>query len=246
MENKKIVIHQPSKYGDFLNLIPIVQKLMENGYEVWYPHCSTTKELIPYFNNIKTFIIGPVDIYFSQLFAEGYNAKLINCQTSPKYDSLCTIYGGKLFIEELKYYVVNDNVELNIEYKDKYNFMWNHNQEKELKLLQLLNINNNEEYIVTHTIGENGRISIMPIEEKRRRIEVEKIPGYTLLDWYLVIEKSQAVYTIQSSVQCFVDSIKYKLNNKPMFLLNDTSNPDRLLVPAYGWNFKYFVNKRLR
>jgi len=245
VENKKIVIHQPAKYGDFINVVPIVQKLMINGYDVWFPHCSSTKELIPYFN-IKTFEIGCADAKASEHFANINDAKFINCQTSLKYDYLCTVFGGKLFIEELKYYVVNDNVELNIKYNDKYNFIWNRNQEKELKLFEILNINNNEEYVVTHIVGDNGRTGVVPAEEKRRKIEIRKIDGYTLLDWYLVILNSQAIYAIQSSVQCFVDCVKNALNNKPMYLLNDTSERDRLLVPAYGWNFDYFINKRLK
>jgi len=246
MIEKKIVIHQPSKYGDFINVMPIVQKLMNNGYDVWFPHCSTTKELLKHFPDVKTFEIGCVDSNTSGMEAKKIGAKLINCQTNDKYSSLCTIHGGNLFIEELKYYIVNDNVDIEIKYENKYKLTWKRNTENENNLFKLLNINNNEEYVITHTVGDNGRVGIVPKSETRRRIEIVKLKGYTLLDWYVVILKSQAVYMIQSSAQCFVDCIKYSLNNKTLYLLNDTSNPERLLVPAYDWNFEYFINNRFK
>ncbi len=244
--NNKIVIHQPSKYGDYINVVPIAQKLSKNGYEVWLPYCHGTKELIDYFNGFHTFEVGAVDAFASELFASRNDAMFINCQSSPEYSHLCTVHGGQLFIEELKYYVVNDKVELDIKYEDKFNFTWNRNYDKENQLIKLLGVNIDEtEYIVTHTIGDNGRTGLIPNTDKRKRIEIQRIQGYTLLDWYPIIKRSAAIYAIQSSAQCFIDCIKAELKDKELYLINDTSNPDRLLVPAYGWNMNYFINNRL-
>jgi UDP:flavonoid glycosyltransferase YjiC (YdhE family) len=47
---KKVLIHQPYKYGDFINLIPMVQKLHTIGYNVIFPHSTHTRR----FNSIHT------------------------------------------------------------------------------------------------------------------------------------------------------------------------------------------------
>ena len=40
--------------------------------------------------------------------------------------------------------------------------------------------------------------------------------------------------------------LAYLVNHKNIFLLNDTCEIDRLLVPAYDWNMSFFTNKRLK
>jgi len=242
---KKVLIHQPFKYGDYLIVIPIAQKLISLGYEVYLPFSSHTAELINYFDDIKFFEIGPIDLASSIKFCRENSCILINCQSPTGYDELFTTKGGKYFIEEMKYYVAEDIMRCGINYEDKFNLKWNRNIEKENSLIKLLNIDLNEDYVVAHLNGDNGRVGKVPFDEPRRVVRINKISGYTLLDWYPIILNSKAIYTIQSSAQCFVDAIKYKINHNELYLLNDTCLTDRLLVPAYGWNFKYFKKERL-
>lgn len=244
---EKVLIHQPYKYGDYINIIPMAQKLVSLGYEVYFPHSYHTKDLINYFDDIKTFEIGIVDIESSRRFCENNDCVLIDCQFSDNYNHLSTVHGGHLFIEELKYYVAEDILKCGLKYEDKYDLYWNRNLEKEQKLKSLLNISENEEYNVCHLIGDNGRIGYIPTEYKNQRnIEIKKYEGFSLLDWYDIILNSKNIFAIQSSIQCFVDCIKNRIPHKNIFLLNDTSEIDRLLVPAYDWNMKFFINKRLR
>jgi|688.fasta_scaffold52692_2 hypothetical protein len=244
---KKILIHQPYKYGDYLNVMPLVQKLYKLGYEVYYPYSSHVSDLIEYFDNIIFFEIGTEDLNSSKRFCEENNCILINCQSPKGYDELFTIHGGKYFIEEMKYYVAEDILKCGIKYEDKFNLKWNRNFEKENKLIELLSLNLTTDYNISHLVGDNGRRGNIP--EKflnQKTIEITKIPGFSLLDWYPIIVNSKNILTIQSSIQCYVDIIKKDIKHNNFYLLNDTSEYDRLLVPAYGWNMEYFNNKRLR
>ena len=243
----KVLIHQPYKYGDYINLIPLAQKLVNLGYYVYFPHSYHTKELTKYLKNIETFEIGLTDLRSSMDFCEKNNVQLIDCQFAENYNHLCTVHDGHLFIEEIKYYVAEDILKCGIKYEDKYSLTWDRDLNKEDSLKSYLNINENDVYNVSHLNGDNGRFGNIPNKFKdERTIEITKIDGYTLFDWYGVIINAKNIFTIQSSVQCFVDCIKNHLNHKNIFLLNDTSEVDRLLVPAYGWDMSFFINKRLK
>lgn len=246
MKNK-VLIHQPYKYGDYLNVMPIAQKLYTMGYEVYYPYSFHVSDLISYFDNINFFKIGTEDLNSSIIFSKNNKCTLVNCQSPQGYDDLFTIHGGKYFIEEMKYYVAEDILKCGIKYEDKYNLNWNRNFEKENQLIDLLSIDFNEDYNISHLIGDNGRKGMVPREfQDQKTIEIIKIPGFSLLDWYPIIINSKNIFTIQSSIQCFVDIIKKKITHTNLFLLNDTAEQDRLLVPAYNWNMNFFINKRLR
>ncbi len=242
---KKVLIHQPYKYGDFINLIPMAQKLQNLGFDVIFPHSYHTQDLVSYLPNITTFQIGATDINTSREYCKNNNAILIDCQYSDNNNTLCTINGGHLFIEEIKYHTAENILKCGIKYSDKYNLTWNRDLVKEINLKKMLNICDDDAYSVSHLIGDNGRTSSIPIKFKNERIiEITKIPGYSLFDWYGIILNAKNIFVIQSSVQCFVDCIKYHLNHRNIFLLNDTSEVDRLLVPAYEWDMSFFINNR--
>jgi len=244
---KKVLIHQPYKYGDFINLIPMAKKLKNLGYNVVFPHSRHTQDLVEYLDGIETFEIGPTDISTSKKYCLENSAILVDCQFSDNYNSLCTVHGGNLFIEEIKYYVAEDILKCGLKYEEKYNLVWNRNYEREEKLKKILKINDNENYSISHLVGDNGRFGKIPDEfASTRIIEVTRMNGFSLFDWFPIIINAENIFTIQSSVQCFVDCIKKQLKHKNFFLLNDSVEKDRLLVPAYDWNMSYFVNKRLR
>jgi hypothetical protein len=76
--------------------------------------------------------------------------------------------------------------------------------------------------------------------------EITKIHGFCMFDWYPIILNSKNIFAIQSSGYSFIDSIHKHLPHKNLFLLNDTCEVDRLLVPTYNWNVDFFINKRLK
>jgi hypothetical protein len=244
---KKVLIHQPYKYGDYINLIGMAQKLMSIDFEVYFPYSYGTKDIADYLEGIISFEIGPLDLNFSKRYCIENEILLINCQYTDDYNHLCTINDGPLFIEELKYYIAEDIVKSGIQYKDKYNFTWNRNLAKEKSLKDLIGIKNGDTYNISHLVGDNGRKGQIPEKFKNdKTIEIRKIEGYSLLDWYDIILNAKNIFTIQSSVQCFVDCFKNNLNHDNLFLLNDNCETNRLLVPAYDWNMSFFNKKTLK
>ena len=247
---KPVYIHQPGKYGDFINILPIAQKLETLGYEVNVAYHGVTSALTHYFfsssiNFVK--VNSLTDTSTGQKFCSKNKAIFINCQTSPKYNSLCTVHGGDLFIEELKYYVVENTLQCGLSYDDKFNFSWERNLDKEKSLINKLGVNLTSSYNIAHLDGQNGRTGSIP--EKYlddNNIMITPISGYTLLDWYPIIINAKNIFAIQSSAQCFIDAIKSHIPHTNYFLLNCTSNPHRLLVPAYGWDMTFFNNKTLK
>jgi hypothetical protein len=242
---KKVLINQPAKIGDVINIIPIAQKLISKGYTVYVPHIQYTAFLFnkDYFNDINTFNSDRVNL---PEWCNKNDILFVNTQNmDEKYKPLCTYFGGDLFIEQIKYYIANDLIEdVEILYEDKYDLKWNRNLEREEELFKVLNLNKNEDYVVSHLRGENGRTGKLPTDITIRNVELEKIGDFTHFDWYSVIKNAKGFYGIQSSFQCFVDCIINHLDYE-CYLLNDPSNPDRLVVPANNWNRSHFINNRL-
>lgn len=242
---KKVLIHQPYKYGDYINLIPMAQKLVKLGYEVYFPYAYPVEDLIEYLSDIHFFKIGPEDVAASANFCRMNECILVNTQfPAPQYQPFRTENGGYLFNEECKYFIAEDILRCGLLYEDKYSITWHRNEEKEKALIAKLGIDLNEPYDICHLVRDSSARGELPFKQ-RKTIELSKVPGFSLLDWYPIMLSAQRILTVQSSVQCFVDCIKHHLKHKEIYLLNDPTEPDSLTVPAYGWKFDYFLKKRL-
>ena len=222
------------------------QKLVDLGYEVFLPHCFHTKDLVDYLiDGVKTFEIGCVSLDQSESFAKQNNCILVNCQLSLGPSSNKTDFWGDMYGEEYKFSIIEKKLNCGIKYEDKFNFKWKRNLNKEQILMQLLNIKDDEDFDLCHLTRDSYSKGVFPVAPNKRVIEINRINGFSLLDWYSIILKAKRIFTVQSSVQCFIDAIKSHLNHDELYLLNDPSEHDRQVVPAKKWKFNFFDKKRV-
>lgn len=241
----KVLIHQPYKYGDFIYMLPMAQKLVSLGYEVFFPYCDHTSDLIEYIDGINFFKIGPMDVDRSYGFAKENNCIFINCQFPIGPKSASTLYLGEMYNDQRKYAYAETILKCGIKHEDKYDLKWNRNFEKEKKLQNLLNLDLNEKYDICHLVRDSNAIQKFPFEPEYKTIHIDKISGFSLFDWYPIILNAKRIYAVQSSAQCFIDCIKNHLNHNELYLLNDPSEYDRQAISANGWKLDYFIKNRL-
>ena len=86
-------------------------------------------------------------------------------------------------------------------------FKANRDQDKESNLLQLLNINKEEDFILIHESGSAGTFPISISDSNTRIIKVEPITN-CMIDWCWVIEQAKEVHCIDSSFIHLAQSIR--------------------------------------
>jgi len=241
----KVLIHQPYKYGDFIYTVPIAQKLSSLGYEVYFPYCDHTSDLVEYIDGINFLKIGPQDVEESREFAKRNNCIFINLQFPLGPKNSPQLYLGELYNDQRKYAYAESILKCGIKHEDRYNLKWNRNLEKEKKLQSLLNLDLNEKYDICHLVRDSMAIQKFPFTPEYKTIHIDKINGFSLFDWYPIILNAQRVYAVQSSAYAFIDCIRNHLKHNELYLLNDPSEYDRQAISAIEWKFDFFIKKRL-
>jgi hypothetical protein len=199
-EVKKIIINQFCGLGDILFSIPIVSSLHEMGYD----------------------IIWPIDPSFMNIQKSFEFIKFIKKDDFPmNYDSDSFIKDDDKLIIPLRY----SNNLLNNGYpitcmSDKYKLVdmsldswkslkWQRDLDSENRLyFDVLGLKENEEYNllnVNFSMGE--KINIVNYDSNIRSVNFDIIDGFSILDWYKVIQNSTNIYTVGTSIVFMIEVI---------------------------------------
>jgi hypothetical protein len=86
---------------------------------------------------------------------------------------------------------------------------------KGTKLFEYLGLQQDEKYILINEDSQAGRISI-PIESDLKMIEMRPIPGFSVVDWYLVMLRAHENHHVSTSTFFIMQAIanKYRFNSK--------------------------------
>jgi hypothetical protein len=196
----KIIINQPFGIGDILFLQPLIS-LLDIEEAIWpiVDHYYWVKDYIE-INNL-TFIKSSE---FNPTNYEGYVE--IPLQHAHSY------FPQAKDCMEAKYLLLEADPELWRTLTFKRNF------KKEIQLKQLLNINVNDKFIFinNHFAGPeyDYKLDINP-QTNLRVIYQEYIEGFTLLDWCGVLEHTEEIHTVSTSLLFVIESLNL---NKPMHL----------------------------
>jgi hypothetical protein len=202
--NKKILINQPYYLGDIIFVMAIAQKYVNDGYEVIFP---VRDEYINLKKNFPT-----VNIILLSEFPE-----------FEKYNNSNEI------IEDDKYRALplqkSHMRHLNEHMREKYACvglpleMWRNIQivrdfETESKLFVEIGLKLDDKYNLINEFHRPffQRTPII-VENEYKNIYMSKIDGYGLLDWIGVMEKSQSIYTVATSIIFLIDSIETMPND---------------------------------
>lgn len=218
--NKKIcVIKQPGGLGDIFYLQKLTHKL-KNKYDIYWYVVSGYYWVKDYIKDVN-FLDKQSEEMYSPLRENQkfYNVYLNNTP----YENQEILYLPTLFAHNLlpDFKVMNSKYELaginGDDWVDYFNFTRNHDKENKL-FYDVLNLKDNEEYcFVTKNIGLGGTNKLdINYQGKLRVVELEYIPGFTLLDWCKVVEKASEIHIADSSISLVVE--KLSLSTDKLFL----------------------------
>lgn len=194
---RKIYIYQPRYLGDVIFVMAIAQKYLKNGYEVIFPvedaylRVASIEKNFPGINFIalskfKPFknkgFDGPFEVNDGLVLDVGTTNKVRN-HMGEKYTRL--------------------NLPINLWREIKIQ----RDLTAENKLIERLGIKKNEKFnLINEYYSDKKTASMNPeIINNYKNIYLEKIEGFSLFDWMGVIEKSESIHTVHTSIQYIID-----------------------------------------
>lgn len=113
------------------------------------------------------------------------------------------------------------------------------NNARALKLMKHLGITQGSEYILVNNNSQAGKIKIRPYNPRGLQvIEMREIPGFTLIDWHLVILYAKENHHVSTSTFYLMQAIKNKFHFDSRVIVYPRPNEDGLrgiskLYPTY-------------
>lgn len=228
-----ICLIQSGRLGDTIICLPIAKYYKDLGYNItWIIHYDY-KDIFNYVDYIDHKVIIPSNIDFTtqsiswayEYISDKIYDKVIDlsiCFIGSKVNNYCNTNLLNNFVE-VKYKIAN----VPIHYK--WNLEFNRNYENEDSLYNLLNTDN-EKYVLIHNSTSDDNI-YFDIESPYKKIYFKPFYDYTIFDWYKVIENSEEIYCIDSSLSNFIDGVNYFNGKKRYFSQKRTDMTNRWLQP---------------
>lgn len=231
---KKVIILQPGKLGDLVVSSPIIDFYNKNNFDVEWIVFDDFVDFFERIRNVKTKTFDyklDISYYTNNKNRFGFGEKEIFNKTSIFFEKayeyvkkekpdlfldICWGFPGssrenneKIF----QFYKSNRNW-IDMRYflaktplKERWNFSWIRDEEKEDKLLNLikqfsLKKYGSENFSIIHNYNKN--------EKKIRlenQIELIPIPGFQIYDWIKVLENAQQIACVDSSLCNFVEVV---------------------------------------
>lgn len=234
---KKLLLIQPGAFGDIVLCAPIAKWYSDLGYHIDWPIRKKFLSTLQYFDYVNPIILSEDELHSDWLRSDVMKTfsmfsnydKVINLADRGPHS---TAQLPNENFEQCKYRLSE------VPFSQKHNLVWKRNIEKELQLMKLLNISENEDYALIHNIDSLNQSATLP-EISLKRVEVTPINGYNIFDWYTVIKNAKQIYAIESSVHQFIDGIATEVTENK-YLLKRPAVPEncRFTVSSY-WKLDY-------
>jgi hypothetical protein len=200
---KTVYIDQHGRFGDILFTIPIVKRLEEKGYEVKFYINSRYKDLIDHFPDVNFKVyegsVVPLPKEPCMLLPLWHAKQYLKEKGDFSYNDLMT---GKY-----KMYndVFNDNINQNTYW---HSLKFKRFPEKEKKLMEILKIKEEDKYVLINENYHWDKKIEIKIGTSFKKIYMNKINGFDLIDWSLVLENAKEIHTVETSIMYLVDRLK--------------------------------------
>lgn len=231
--SKVCLINQPVGIGDIVFCQKIGWYYYNKGYKVLWPINNV------YLNDVKKYIYSPFIFELNNNNFPLHNTLITKDFIYLKLDG-CKVLNKTIM--ESKYAVAN--VEYNKDW-DQY-FNWFRDIKKENELFDLLGLSDDKEYALVnynyasppHTVRMNGETK----NKNLKIIEMSFINGYSVFDWYKVIENANEICITDSVVALLVEKIKPK--TKDLTIITRQSNVDEVKC-MYNLDWDYVKGNRI-
>lgn len=249
------LIIQSGAMGDIYLVAPIARHYALNGYCVFWPvreeYFNLVEKYFPYVN------AGLVDqekypkLHDDWLRSDTMHLKKLG--ESGIYDVVINLADRGIkplqlnseTFEETKYRIAS----VPIKYRN--HLLWTRNEQKEYKITCFIAgkygidiTKTKSEFVLAHLESSNDGKELIPEDEKRLVIEVEKVPGCEIADWYQVILQAEAIYAVESSFHQFVEGAVNRIKSDnphiELYLLSRSSlAPSTRYTNSWDWDKKY-------
>jgi len=212
---RRLLIVQPGKVGDIIICLPIAKWYADRGYSVeWmcpkqYHHLFTYVDYCHPVERASGFYDKTIDISF------GLNHR------SPSHRMWESRRGSLDSFVTLKYEIAGVPV------SEAFNLKYNRNEQKEKELFKTLGLEG-VDYAVAHGSSDYGSEPV--IDTVYRRVDFKPVSGYSIFDWYKVLENAKEIHCIDSSLLNFADRVD--TNAKRYYHITDRvpNKSDRTLL----------------
>jgi glycosyltransferase involved in cell wall biosynthesis len=229
-----IVMNQFAGLGDILFCIKIANDYIEDGHRVIWAVDSQFINIQKHFPDI-TFVdkkLLAID-YNSQVEVKGNGFRVIPMRWSQNI--------MKVTLRECmksKYALGTNDWNAWKEWRD---FEWVRDEKSEDLLFSMLGLDSGDEYIVVNTAYKTQIRTIPPIaiESNCKIINMEIIDGFTLLDWYKVLQNAKQIHTVSTSIIYMLE--KMELNAEAVCIYirkpeeQDLKNIDYILTDKHKY-----------
>lgn len=223
ISNKVCLIYQPLGLGDIIWVQPIVDTIIADGYEVYYPVGDVYYEIVSSY--IKKKNLNWVRESDSFPLKQYYGSVNVHQSETELYVPLSYAdrYVPQSSVMISKYYF------LSVPIRDyRKSFSLKRNYERENKLMQTYGLVD-EYIIVNNSFGTNAQQRDIVIDSDIKvhymNIDQDKKNGFHIFDWIMVLENAKQIHTVETSLCYLID--KYCLDNElHMYEKRTSSQPN--------------------
>ena len=214
---KSLLLIQPGAFGDIIMCAPIAKWYSRKGYQVFWPSRRKFSELIKQFPYVTSIILDEethhedwlrsdvIQIY-QKLYIEGFD-EIVNLADRGPHPTAQQHHEN---FEKCKYRLAG------VPFNQKHNLTWDRDKGKEDSLYEMI-VEEEGEYSLVSLNTSNNENLLVPTTSKRK-IFTKEVPGYSILDWYKIIQEASDIYCVESAFHHFIDGIILDLQ-KPCYLL---------------------------
>jgi len=213
----KLLIVQPGRYGDILICLPIAKHYSDQGYKVFWKCPREYHQMFdgtPYVTPVE--FSPTVDRTIDLSFGFGGLPEKWWQANKQNFDSFVTA----------KYFLAGVPVQ------ERWNLQYNRNRQKENELYQMV-VGSRKDYTLVQEETHTGRYINIRQPDK---IKVRQIDGYTIFDWYKVIENATEIHCIDSVLSNLIEGVaEFKEKNKIIYLHSRETLPYLRATYRNGW-----------
>jgi hypothetical protein len=96
-------------------------------------------------------------------------------------------------------------------------FKRNHEREQDLYQLEMEIVRGKTYNFINNSFGGSFEKIDIKVDNGLPNIYLSKIEGFTLLDWGLIIENAENIFTAETSIIYYIESLKTKAKEKHLF-----------------------------
>ena len=233
---KKLILNQFKGIGDVIFSMTLIKNLAKDDYEIVWP-------VEHYF--LEGLKLAYPDITFVSKHEMNINYENFEDFETEEYRQVPLRYIGDItrtpwyecMYEKYKYY--------NMDYSNwKELAMFNRDSDKEIRLFNLLGLNNGEKYnLICPYFGSefNHRLDIKP-QNDFKTIEMRNVEGFSLFDWSYVIENSHTLHIPNSAPILIVELLNPKSEEIHLYSRYPMEDHFLTTIKLHTQNYIYHTN----